>query len=185
MLSAESITGLMGQGALHWPGQLRSDGLLLTLGAPLQPFVAPAALVVDLADQSSIDAVYGQPVDEWKTHDLMPGEMLLGPVQAPLRLGGGVMGVIGGLSHLARLGLAVHVTSPFVLPGWSGHLTLELVNAGPAVLRLYHGMPLARLLLFTLEGPPAQDVTSHPFYGHKADLKSRYADEFRVGSNPR
>ncbi|XVV39332.1 dCTP deaminase [Streptomyces sp. CA-100214] len=72
------------------------------------------------------------------------------------------MGMIGGLSHLARVGLAVHVTSPFVLPGWNGHLTLELVNTGPAVLRLHHGMPLARLLVFALDGPRREDVASHP-----------------------
>ncbi|MEU4496915.1 hypothetical protein OG729_14725 [Streptomyces sp. NBC_00210] len=181
MLSAESITRLINQSALEWPGQLRGDGLLLTLGSPLQPLAAPSTLVIDLADQSSIDELYGEPVTEWKTHELMPGEMLLGAVEEPLRLGAGLMGMIGGLSHLARVGLAVHVTSPFVLPGWNGHLTLELVNTGPAVLRLHHGMPLARLLVFALDGPRTDDVAPHPFYARETDLKSRYADEFPVG----
>ena len=141
--------------------------------------------MIDLADQSSIDALYDEPVTDWKTHDLMPGEMLLGSVEEPLRLGAGLMGMIGGLSHLARVGLAVHVTSPFVLPGWNGHLTLELVNTSPAALRLHHGMPLARLLVFALDGPRTDDVASHPFYGREADLKSRYADEFPVGPSRR
>ena len=181
MLSAESIARLISQGAMEWPGQLRCDGLLLTLGSPLQPLTAPNMLVIDLADQSSIDELYGEPVTKWKTYELMPGEMLLGAVEEPLRLGAGLMGMIGGLSHLARVGLAVHVTSPFVLPGWNGHLTLELVNSGPAALRLHHGMPLARLLVFALDGPRSDDVASHPFYGREVDLKSRYADEFPVG----
>lgn len=181
MLSAESITRLISQGSLEWPGQLRGAGLLLTLGSPLQPLAAPDAPVIDLADQSSIDDLYGNPVTEWKTHELPPGEVLLGAVEEPMRLGAGLMGMIGGLSHLARVGLAVHVTSPFVLPGWNGHLTLELVNTGPAVLRLHHGMPLARLLVFALDGPRTEDVASHPFYGREANLKSRYADEFSVG----
>ncbi|MEU6285469.1 hypothetical protein [Streptomyces sp. NPDC047028] len=55
------------------------------------------------------------------------------------------------------------------------------MNTGPAVLRLHHGMPLARLLVFALDGPRSDDVASHPFYGRAADLKSRYADEFPVG----
>ncbi|MFD4831708.1 hypothetical protein ACFWPV_17925 [Streptomyces uncialis] len=181
MLSAKSITWLINQDALDWPGQLRDDALLLTLGSPLQPLVVPRTSVIDLAEQSSIEDLYGEPVADWRTHDLMPGEMLLGAVEEPLRLGAGLMGMIGGLSHLARVGLAVHVTSPFVLPGWNGHLALELVNAGPATLRLHHGMPLARLLLFALEGPRTDDVSSHPFYGRGADLKSRYADEFPTG----
>ncbi|WP_328759261.1 dCTP deaminase [Streptomyces sp. NBC_00271] len=181
MLSAESITSLMGQGALEWRGQLRDDGLLLTLGSPLQPLAAPSSGVVDLADQSSIDGLYGDPLAEWVSYELTPGEMLLGAVEEPLRFGAGLMGMIGGLSHLARVGLAVHVTSPFVLPGWNGHLTLELVNTGPAVLRLHHGMPLARLLVFALDGACAADTASHPFYGRQADLKSRYAEEFSIG----
>ncbi|MFY4719394.1 dCTP deaminase [Streptomyces sp. LaBMicrA B280] len=185
MLSAESITDLIDQGSIVWSGQLRGDGLLLRLGSPLQPLVVPGAEVIDLAEQSSIDHLYGEPVTEWNTHDVMPGELLLGAVADPLRLGAGVMGMIGGLSHLARVGLAVHVTSPFVLPGWNGHLTLELVNTGPAALRLHHGMPLARLLLFALDGLHAEDAAPHSFYGREADLKSRYADEFPVGPNRR
>ncbi|MEV6397948.1 hypothetical protein AB0M39_24765 [Streptomyces sp. NPDC051907] len=185
MLSAESIIWLIEQDALEWPGQLRGDGLLLTLGSPLRPLTAPSTRVIDLADQASIDDLYGEPVTGWTSYDMMPGAMLLGAVQQPLRLGAGVMGMIGGLSHLARVGLAVHVTSPFVLPGWNGHLTLELVNTGPAVLRLYHGMPLGRLLVFALDGPRSDDVASHPFYGHEADLKSRYADEFPADPSQR
>lgn len=181
MLSAESITRQISQGAMEWHGGLRGDGLLLTLGSPLQPLAAPGTRVIDLAEQSSIDTLYGEPVTRWTTHELKPGEVLLGAVDEPLRLGSGLMGMIGGLSHLARVGLAVHVTSPFVLPGWHGHLTLELVNTGPAVLRLHHGMPLARLLVFALGGPRGDEVASHPFYGREADLKSRYADEFAVG----
>ncbi|MEU6928315.1 hypothetical protein AB0A05_04035 [Streptomyces sp. NPDC046374] len=181
MLSAESITWLIEREDLEWPGQLRGDGLLLTLGAPLLPLATPPPPVIDLADQASIDDLYGESVTEWTTYDLMPGEMVLGPVADPLRLGAGLMGMIGGLSHLARVGLAVHVTSPFVLPGWDGHLTLELVNTGPATLRLHHGMPLARLLVFALDGTSTGDSASHPFYGREADLKSRYADEFPLG----
>ncbi|MGW0954769.1 dCTP deaminase [Streptomyces sp. NPDC001212] len=181
MLSAESITRLINQGAMEWPGQLRGDALLLRLGKPLQPLAATSTLVIDLADQASIDGLYGEPITNWENYELTPGQMLLGAVEEPLRLGAGLMGMIGGLSHLARLGLAVHVTSPFVLPGWNGHLTLELVNTGPAVLRLHHGMPLARLLVFALDGPHSDDAAPHPFYGREADLKSRYADEFPVG----
>lgn len=178
MLSAKSITRLINEGSMEWKGQLRGDGLLLTLGSPLQPLVAQPSLVIDLADQASIDSLYGEPVTRWETYELQPGHMLLGAVERPLRLTPGVVGVIGGLSHLARVGLAVHVTSPFVLPCWNGHLTLELVNTGPATLRLHHGMPLARLILFALNGPRSSETAPHPFYGREADLKSRYADEF-------
>jgi deoxycytidine triphosphate deaminase len=64
-----------------------------------------------------------------------------------------------------------------VLAGWDGHLTLELLNLGPAALRVHRGMPVARLVLFTMDGPVAS-VRAHPCYGGGGHLGSRYADEF-------
>ncbi|WP_435126210.1 dCTP deaminase [Actinacidiphila sp. bgisy144] len=185
MLSAETITRKIEQGLLEWPGRLRGDALLLTLGSPLQPLAALGRQVIDLADQESIDTLYGDAITDWTTYEMEPGAMLLGAVGQPLRLGAGVMGLIGGLSHLARVGLAVHVTSPFVLPGWNGYLTLELVNTGPAALRLHHGMPLGRLLIFALDGAHSDEVAPHRFYGRPVDLMSRYADEFTLRSEER
>src|SRR6266540_1611765 len=70
------------------------------------------------------------------------------------------------------------------LPGWDGYLTLELLNVGPAPLRLYRGMAVARLVLFNLEGPVAHG-SAHPFYGAGGHLGSRYADEFPADEYPR
>ncbi|MGW1641475.1 dCTP deaminase [Streptomyces lavendulae] len=181
MLSAASIKDLINSGAVTWNGELRGDGLLLRLGTPIQPMIASAA-VIDLADQASIDTLYGEQIDDWTTYNLAPGQMILAPASNPVSLGPDVTGMIGGLSHLARVGLAVHVTSPFVLPGWAGHLALELVNQSPATLRLHQGMPLARLVLQLRVGGHA--VAAHPFYGRPADLQSRYADD-PVGPNKR
>lgn len=181
MLSAASIKDLISSGAVMWDGELRGDGLLLKLGGPIQPLVTPDA-VVDLADQASIDSLYGPQITDWTHYDLAPGQMILAPASEPVALGPDVTGMIGGLSHLARVGLAVHVTSPFVLPGWAGHLALELVNHSPATLRLHHGMPLARLLLQARGG--GHPAAAHPFYGQPTELKSRYADDL-VGPNQR
>lgn len=181
MLSAASIRDLVSSGNVTWEGELRGDGLLLRLGGPIQPLIAPDA-VVDLADQASIDTLYGPQITDWTTYDLAPGQMILAPALEPVSLGPDVTGLIGGLSHLARVGLAVHVTSPFVLPGWAGHLTLELVNHSPATLRLHHGMPLARLILQLRGGGHA--AAAHAFYGQPTDLQSRYADDL-VSPNQR
>lgn len=178
MLTAETITALIERGAISWPGRLRGDGLLLHLGAPLQPLTAPVPSEVDLADQPSIDALYAPPVLDWDTFILAPGRLVLCQVAEALRLGAGFGGLIGTLSHLARLGLATHLASPLVLPGWEGHVTLELFNAGPAPLRLHRGMPAARMMLFRMRGPIRQEISGHPFYGHGTHLGSRFADEF-------
>ncbi|GLY02155.1 hypothetical protein [Actinoplanes sp. NBRC 101535] len=179
MLTAAQITDMIDSGAMTWDGELRGDALLLRLGSPLQPLVSPGTpMVIDLADQRSIDALYRSPRPDWHSFDLKSGQLVLCPVAQPLRLGAMLAGAIAGLSHVARLGLATHVTSPWVLAGWHGHLTLELRNHGPATLRIYRGMPIGRLIVFPLSGPPGKSP-SHPFYG-KTDspLGSRFADEF-------
>ncbi|WP_447008481.1 dCTP deaminase domain-containing protein [Saccharothrix isguenensis] len=175
MLTAGRITQLVDAGEIAWRGELRGDGLLLRLGACLQTLNSNRS--VDLTDQRSIDRLYGDPRTEWGSHDLARGEMVLCQVHQELRLGPRSAGAIGTLSHLARVGLATHVTSPWVLPGWNGSLTLELLNVGPADLRIHQGMAVARLVLFAVDGP-ASSADAHRFYGEGSHLGSRYADEF-------
>lgn len=149
MLTASELAAQISAGEIAWPGDLRGDGLLLRLGAPLQPLADPGH-VIDLASQDSIDALYADPA---------------------------FAAVIAGLSHLARTGLAVHLASPWVMPGWDGHLTLELFNAGPAALRLRRDMPAGRAILIRTDGT-AGDAVPHPHYGFPEHLGSRYAAEF-------
>jgi deoxycytidine triphosphate deaminase len=178
MLTAREIATQVELGEIEWSGEMRGDSLLLRLGSPIQSLVVPGSgLMADLADQASIDALYEPPRHDWNTFDLAPSRMALCQAQLPLRLGAGSAGAIGTLSHLARVGLAAHLTSPWVMPGWDGHLTFELFNASPAALRLRRGMPVARLAIFRMDGA-VQPVSRHPFYGGSGHLGSRYADEF-------
>lgn len=176
MLTASEITAQIGRGEIAWPGELRGDGLLLRLGSPLQPLTDPEH-VIDLADQDSINALYVSPLHDWDEFDLAPGRMALCAASQPLRLGAAFTAAIASLSHLARVGLAVHVTSPWVMPGWDGHLALELLNAGPAALRLRRDMPAARAVIWRMDGT-AGDAVPHDCYGRPGDLGSRYAAEF-------
>jgi deoxycytidine triphosphate deaminase len=178
VLTSVEIAAQVARGQIEWPGELRGDSLLLNLGSPIQPLISlQPARVVDLGDQASIDALYEPPQHSWRSFNLAPGQMALCLSEFPLRLGGGLAGVMGTLSHLARLGLAVHVASPWVMPGWNGYLTFELLNAGPAALRLHRGMPVGRLVIIRTDGA-ARPVFHHPQYGSNSQLGSRYADEF-------
>lgn len=176
MLTAGEIKVQISRGEIAWPGGLRGDALLLRLGSPLHPLTDPGH-VIDLGNQDSIDDVYAKPVNDWDEFDLAPGCIVLCSASEPLQLGRRFAAAIGGLSHLARVGLAVHVTSPWVMPGWDGHLTLELLNHAPAALRLRRDMPVARAVLWQMDGV-SQNPVPHPCYGRPGHLSSRYADEF-------
>jgi deoxycytidine triphosphate deaminase len=176
MLTASEISAQIGRGEIAWPGELRGDGLLLRLGSPLQPLADPGH-VVDLASQDSINALYAEPLHDWDEFELAPGRMALCAAGQPLQLGAAFAAAIASLSHLARVGLAVHVTSPWVMPGWDGHLTLELLNTGPATLRLHRDMPVARAVIWHMDGATREPVP-HTCYGHPVHLGSRYAAEF-------
>jgi deoxycytidine triphosphate deaminase len=177
MLTGAAIEALRQQGALRWQGPLRGDALLLRLGAPLQPLAAPPG-AVDLLDQASIDRLYQPPLPDWTSFLLHPGQLVLCQVADPLRLGPQLGGWIATLSHAARVGLMSHLASPAIMSGWDGHLTLEVHNAGPASLLLRRGMPVAKALLYRLEGPPSPAEPSPYYCGASAHLGSRYAEEF-------
>ena len=151
MLTASEIIAQIEQGEIVWPGELRGDGLLLRLGSPLQPLADPGH-VIDLTDQDSIDTLYTRAMHGWDEYELAPGQVVLCAAGDPLRLGPTFAAAIASLSHLARVGLATHITSPWVMPGWEGHLTLELFNAGPARLRVRPGLPVARAVIWQMHG---------------------------------
>jgi len=55
------------------------------------------------------------------------------------------------------VGLLIHFTAPTVHPGWSGPLTLEMINLGPARILLRPGMPIAQLIVEEVQGLPVPD----------------------------
>ena len=73
---------------------------------------------------------------------------------------------IEGKSSRARLGLLVHFTAPTVHPGFSGTLTLEMINLGPADISLTLGVPIAQLIVEEVIGRPVENPSQ--FQGQSA-----------------
>jgi dCTP deaminase len=61
---------------------------------------------------------------------------------------------IEGKSSRARVGLLIHFTAPTVHPGFSGTLTLEMINLGPTSILLRPGMSIAQLIIEEVKGIP-------------------------------
>ena len=59
---------------------------------------------------------------------------------------------VEGKSSLARCGLMVHFTAPTIHAGFSGTITLELMNLGHYPIILYREMPICQLIFEKVEG---------------------------------
>lgn len=129
-----------------------------------------------------------QPLDRMQLHGrdsyesdkfwLPPGGMALGCTSEHIALhpDSALAADIAGCSSLGRWWLMVHVTAGFVDAGWSGKLTLELVNLSPWWLRLWTGMRIAQLRFWELRSAADRPYaeTGH-YYGSNSVEPSRYS----------
>ncbi|MGQ0773092.1 MAG: dCTP deaminase [Pseudonocardiales bacterium] len=177
-LDEVAVRSLIDEGMLGWGGGLRRDCLLLRLGNRLQPMAYRPPAVVDLTNQDQVDAMYGEALVGWCSFTLRRGELALVHADHPVALPRSVGGFIGGLSHMARLGLTVNLDTPIVDAGFNGVLTIEMFNAGPSDVILRPGMPVAKVILYRVGGGALVEPYHHVFYGNEDHLGSKYAAEF-------
>jgi dCTP deaminase len=67
-----------------------------------------------------------------------------------------VAGRVEGKSGLARIGLAIHVTAPTIHAGFPGTIQLELINHGPAPIKLSPDMAICQLIIEIVKGTPSK-----------------------------
>lgn len=73
---------------------------------------------------------------------------------------------VEGKSSYARCGLLVHFTAPTIHSGFSGTVTLELINLGPCDITLYPNSPICQLIVETVVGKPFRNDSQ--FQGQSA-----------------
>lgn len=110
-----------------------------------------AALFGDSSETQRLSA--GQPFL------LEPGRFVLAKtlerVELPLRGNSRVLAArIEGRSSYARCGLLIHFTAPTIHAGFSGTITLEMINMGPYPINLFPGEPICQLILEVVDGMP-------------------------------
>lgn len=112
--------------------------------------------------QDDLTEVVEPPGDE--PFVLHPGEFVLGSTLEVITLGDDLASRLEGRSSLGRLGLLTHSTAGFIDPGFSGHVTLELSNVANLPIKLYPGMTIGQIAVFTLTSP-AEHVYGSAHHG--------------------
>mgnify|MGYP000159189982 CR=1 FL=1 len=75
-----------------------------------------------------------------------PGSFVLARSLEYFRIPRDVLGLCTGKSTYARSGVLVNVTP--LEPEWEGYITLNVINAGPAPVKLYAGEGAAQVIFF-------------------------------------
>jgi dCTP deaminase len=89
--------------------------------------------------------------------ELAPFSFALGTSLELISMPKDVMGICQGKSTYARIGLVANVLP--VEPGWSGYLTMCLVNSTPFPMRIYANEGICQVLLFRLGSEVSQAYT--------------------------
>ena len=120
-----------------------------TRGPGLNPKEQPQAAIEEMLER----LVVPLGAEMW----LHPRHFVLAATMEYLRLPADIGAYVVGRSSWGRVGLIV-ATAVMAHPGFTGCLTLELVNEGDSPICLYPGMRIAQLAFHSLERP-----TAHPY----------------------
>lgn len=109
---------------------------------------------------------------------LHPGELVLAGTLEYFRLPNTISGYVTSRSRWGRAGLVI-ATATAVQPGYTGSITLELINHGEVPLVLYPGFSVAQLILNDCQDaiPYKGTLASHTG-AEFASLKSPEEDDF-------
>lgn len=150
-----------GEGGSKCPYQ--TSAVDLTLGTEISYFKEGLAVNIDLR-KGDFKTLFGQNsetrlLSEEQPFVLKPGKLVLGKTREWVSLpilhdATSLAARVEGKSSFARCGLLVHFTAPTVHAGFSGTITLELINLGPLDIALYPNMPICQLIIEQVHGTP-------------------------------
>jgi dCTP deaminase len=130
---------------------------------------------------------YDEVVPDGEPFVLRRGEFALASTYEKITLPADLAARVEGKSSLGRLGLAVHVTAGFIDPGFTGRVTLELVNHAFAPMLLWPGMKIGQLCLVRLNDraahPYGSRTTGSHYQGQRGPVISRAHERFTSWSH--
>jgi dCTP deaminase len=75
-------------------------------------------------------------LEQAETLKLKPGMFVLALTNESITVPRHLIALIEGRSTYARVGMSMHQTAPWIQPGWSGPIVLEIMNHGPLTIEL-------------------------------------------------
>ena len=120
---------------------------------------------------------------ESDTLTLMPRDFVLASTLETFHLPEDVVARVEGKSSLARLGLLVHVTAGFIDSGFSGQVTLEIVNLAPWQIRLHAGMTIGQVCFEKVARVDRSYSKTGRYQGQRGPTESRYTGASFVNSS--
>lgn len=135
----------------------------LRLGREIAWFQEHMAFSIDLK-QGDFRRLFAQNSVKRKLEDdqpfqLVPQRLVLGKTLEKVTLpiigdGSCLAARVEGKSSYSRCGLLVHFTAPTIHSGFSGTITLELINLGTIPILLHPEIPICQLIIEQVEGVP-------------------------------
>lgn len=114
--------------------------------------------VVDAASDTTDGLVY----DELESPLIVsPGAFILTTTLERVEIPDDIVAHVLGRSSLGRLGISVHQTAGYIDPGFTGDITLELSNHGPAPVSLEPGQRICQIVFEKLSSKAERP------YGHE------------------
>jgi dCTP deaminase len=124
----------------EWNGasvNLRLGTLFTKLhGAPGLKISVSGGLAAASGLSTTMDLPSRNPFGQLNSLCLEPGEFVLAMTHEVITVPNNLIALVEGRSTYARLGLSVHQTAPWIQPGWSGRIALEIKNHGPMRVEL-------------------------------------------------
>lgn len=112
---------------------------------------------------------------EEQSFTLEAGETVLMSTLETVTLGTGIAAQVDGKSSLGRLFQSVHITAGWIDAGFSGQITLEVMNMLDRPVLYYPRMPIAQLVIYELATPATYPYSRKGHYqGQVGPIESRY-----------
>jgi dCTP deaminase len=145
----------------YTPELVKRNSVVLRLGGQYRRISSDE--VLDIADPECMARNAGEAF-EAKSVDIDGDSVVLASSFEQISLAPDLVGVLSGITNVARLGVVVHATSAFVNAGYGwgqpGRVVFELSTLGRLKVRLYRGLPICHLAIVRLSEASGYPIAS-------------------------